>query len=207
MKLFLASKVSTPETIERLTNFVGGFSGKKIVYVPTAANGEYYGSWKGGQSVRVAAQLGAEMEVVELESGYYTDVLAKIRNADILWIAGGMSGYLLYWMRRVELDKELPELLSKGMVYVGSSAGSMVCAKTQYSGEWYIGEPEPGSGQIPGLGLVDFEIYPHYREEAREQIEEKWDPKDGKLYLLKDGDAITVVDGKVEVLGEEIIIG
>ncbi len=116
-------------------------------------------------------------------------------------MAGGMSGYLLYWIRRVELDKALPEILDSGTAYVGSSAGSMICAATQNVGEWFIGEPEPGAQLIPGLNLIDFEIYPHYEDELLPQIEKLWTK--GRLCLLKNGEAVTVEDDKVTILGEE----
>ena len=115
-----------------------------------------------------------------------------------------MSGYLLYCIRRVELDKALQEFLAKGMIYVGSSAGSMICAKTQSLADWYIGETEPGASLIPGLGLIDFEIYPHYEDNLYDEINKRW-TKD-KLFLLKNGEVITVLGEKIEVLGEKRII-
>lgn len=205
MKLFLASESKNPESIKKLKEFVGKDIRKlKIVYIPTASNGEYYGSWKGGQSIRTTMSLGAELKIVELEDSHYKDVISEIKGADIIWLAGGMSGYLLYWVRRTELDKALPEILDSGTIYVGSSAGSMIAAKTQYSAEWYLGEPEPGASLVPGLGLVDFEIYPHYEEEMLPDIKKNW--KKGELYLLKNGEVITVDGNKVRVLGEERIL-
>lgn len=205
MKLFLASEAKHPDTIQKLRTYIGGsFQNKKIAYIPTAGNGEFYGGWKGGGSINTVQSLGADLNIIELEDCAFRDVIAEIRGADILWIAGGMSGYLAYWMRRTELDKALPDILKDGTLYVGSSAGSMVCSTTQRVGEWYLGEPEPGAGVIPGLGLIDFEIYPHYEDDLLSEIKMHW--KAGELYLLKNGEVITVEDGKVDVLGETRII-
>jgi peptidase E len=206
-KLFLASEAKHPKSLEYLKEFIGGtFKDKKITYIPTAMNGEFYGGWKGGQSIKIVHQLGAKINVVELESVIYKDIISEIAGSDIVWFAGGAVGYLLYWIRRTKLDKALPEILDSGTIYVGSSAGSMACSKTQFVGEWYIGESESGVSLIPGLGLVDFEIYPHYEDELKPQIEANWKEGQGKLYLLKNGDVITKVGEKVEVLGEEIMI-
>lgn len=87
---------------------------------------------------------------------------------------------------------------------MGSSAGSMICASTQYSSAWYLQEPEPGADLVPGLGLVDFEIYPHYDEVELPEIEKRWEK--GKLCLLKNGEVITNAGGKVTILGEERFI-
>lgn len=205
MKLFLASEVKHPDTIEKLRNYVGGsFKGKKIVYIPTASNCEIFGEWKRGESIRIVQSLSATLKIVELEDVVYKNVVDEMYGADILWVASGMSGYLLYWMRRAGLDKKLPEILEKGTIYVGSSAGSMVTSKTQNVGEWFLTEPEPGASLMPGLGLVDFEIYPHYEDDLLPEIEKLWTA--GKLYLLKDGEVITVENDKVEILGETRIL-
>ena len=117
----------------------------------------------------------------------------------------------MYWLRRCELDRFLPELLEAGSVYVGSSAGSMVAAHSLGVTEWYLGEEEKGAEVIPGLGLVDFEIYPHYEESMYETIKEKRENSHGggeknPLYLLKNGEAITVENNVITVLGEKRVL-
>jgi peptidase E len=64
-----------------------------------------------------------------------------------------------------------------------------------------LGEGEPGASIFPGLSLIDFEIYPHYEDEMLPEIKKHWDGK--KLCLLKNGEAITVIDGKTTIFGEE----
>jgi dipeptidase E len=148
--------------------------------------------------------LGAKLKVTELEDRSYKNVISEIKGADILWMAGGMTGYLLYWIRRVELDKALPEILDSGTIYVGSSAGSMACSKTQNLLEWYVGETEPGASVLPGLGFIDFEIYPHFEDGVLPEIKKRW--KKGKLYMIKNGEVITLDNNEVNVLGEERVL-
>lgn len=206
MKLFLASEAKHPDSLTKLLDFIGGsFANKTIAYIPTAANGEFFGSWKNGQSFKIASELGAKIIIIELESFVYQDIYQPIKSADIIWMAGGMTGYLLYWLRRTELDKLLPEVLNQGTIYVGSSAGSMVCSVTQYVNDIYIDESEPGASLLPGLGLVDFEIYPHFEDSMLPQIQKSW-TYDIPLYLLKNGEAITITDGNLQVLGEKRIL-
>ncbi|OGM58822.1 hypothetical protein A3A75_06165 [Candidatus Woesebacteria bacterium RIFCSPLOWO2_01_FULL_39_10] len=205
-KLFLASETKHPESMDKLEKFVGGFKGKTISYIPTAANGEeVYGSWeKGSATWKLVNTLGAKVKAVPLEDYKNSSVLKELVGKDIIWFAGGMAGYLMYWVRRCEIDKNINELLESGSIYVGSSAGSMVCAKTLHISEIYLGEPEVGSSIIPGFGLIDFDIYPHYDDAFLPEIKKVWNG--GDLYLLKNGEAITVVGDKVGVLGEKRIL-
>lgn len=208
-RLFLASEASHPESIKKLEDFVGSLKGKKIAYIPTAANGEDpYGTWKKGTTFNLVKKMGAKLTPVVLED--YTEdkdnkrVLKLIKGKDIVWFAGGMCGYLMYWVRRFELQDHINDILESGTVYVGSSAGSMVCAKTLDTAEHYLDLPEKGAGVIPGFGLVNFHFYPHYEDEMLPKLKKIWNK--GDLYLVKNGEAITIVDGKIEILGEKRIL-
>ncbi len=201
MKLFLAAQAKHPQTIKQLKEFVGGsFTSKNIIYIPTAANGEGWGSWHDSRTIAIVKTFDARLNIVELENTTFEKLQEKLSNVDIVWMAGGMPGYLLYWIRRRKLDVLLKQL-GEDVVYVGSSAGSMVCAKTQYVSEWYPNEEEPGSSLTPGLGFIDFEIFPHFEEHLLPEIKKHW--RKGTLYLLKNGEAITVINGTMRVLGEE----
>lgn len=206
-KLFLASEAKHPKSWKKLEEFVGGLKDMRIAYIPTAANGEEtYGSWKNGATYNKVIKSGAKVKAVVLEDYKNSSVLKELKNTDIVWFAGGMSGYLMYWVRRCEIDKNINRILESGTVYVGSSAGSMVTAKTLDIAEVFLGEIEHGARVIPGFGLVDFSIYPHYEDELLSKIKRLWKKSFGKLYLLKNGEAITVAGDKVEVFGEKRLL-
>jgi dipeptidase E len=208
-RLFLASEAKHPESMKKLEEFVGPLKNKKIAYIPTAANGEEkYGTWKKGATFNLVKKMGAKVTPVVLED-YKEDVSNKrilklLKGKDIIWFAGGMCGYLMYWVRRFELEKNINEILKSGTAYVGSSAGSMVCAKTLDTAVHYLDFPENGAGVIPGFGLINFHFYPHYEEDMLPKLKKVW--KNGNLYLMKNGESITIVDKKVEILGIKRIL-
>lgn len=204
MKLFLASEGSDPRTTKKLKEYVGGFEGKSVVYIPTARNGENpFGTWKESGTWEFLSKSGMDVYPIQLED--HKDYLdPKLFNdKDIVWFSGGACGYLMYWIKRTGFDQMLPKILENSL-YVGSSAGSMIASKTLNVAEWYIDEDERGVNFLPGLGLVDFDIYPHYHEDQFKKIKNLY--KGNKLYLLKNGDVVLVEDGKTKVLGEERII-
>lgn len=202
MRLFLASRVVNTSTLNKLTKYIGGFKGKSIAYIPTASNGEEaFGSWKvkTGGSWEIVRTLGANVKDIQLEDYKNRQVVEELKGKDIIWFAGGSSGYLMYWIRRCGIDKALLELL-KTSLYVGSSAGSMIASKTLEVAGW----EEPGAEVIPGLGLVDFDLIPHYEDHMLDEFKKKY--RGNKLYLLKDGEEILMENDKVTVQGEERII-
>jgi len=205
MKLFLASRVVHPDSLKKLDEFVGGLTGKSVAYIPTAANGEGYGSWKDGESWEIVQTLGMNITLVELEDFRNSSVIDQLKDKDIIWVAGGECGYLMYWIRRCEVDTHLRSLLSEKTVYVGSSAGSMVTAPTLQVTEWFQGDIETGASVIPGLGLVDFDFCPHFQNDQMDYINSHYHGK--KLYAVKDGEEIIVEDNVISVIGEERRIG
>ena len=79
-RLLLASEAKHPESIKNLEEYVGGLKGKRIAYIPTAANGEEpYGTWKSGATYNLVNKMGAKVTPVVLED-YKEDkwVLAPI---------------------------------------------------------------------------------------------------------------------------------
>ena len=125
-----------------------------------------------------------------------------VRETDALLVAGGDALYLYHWMRESGLVDLLPSLSET--VWVGLSAGSMVM--TPRIGEDFVGWKSP-TGSDETLGLVDFSICPHLAPDGlpgNSMAEaEAWAATiDGPAYAMDDETAISVVDGKVEVVSE-----
>ena len=207
MKLFLASYIKHPNSLQALERFVGGFANKKIVYIPTASNGKNgWDGWKqSGSTWELIQSLGANVKLVLLENYRDKSVVEEIKNCDILWFGGGMAGYLMYWIKRCEIDKNIKDILNNGTIFVGSSAGAMVTGQSLQVAEFGFTDNEIGATDIKPMGLVDFDIYPHYNEKDLEKIKSLYTGK--KMYLLKNGEQIIVDGDKVIVDGEERIIG
>lgn len=205
MRLFLASEAKNPATLGDLQKIAGSLKNKKIAYIVTAANGERgYMSWKKSATIATVRKLGALLNILQLEDFRDSSIKKELEGKDIIWFAGGVPGYLMYWAYRCSLDIILPQLLKKGMLFVGSSAGAMVAGQSIEASSWGFVDGERGSENIKPLALVDFDIYPHYREELLSKIKKNYRGK--KLYLLKDGEHIFIDNGKIQFFGEERLI-
>jgi peptidase E len=72
------------------------------------------------------------------------------------------------------------------MKLIGTSAGAMVCCKTLKSATYF--DRDPFADVAPGLGYVDYEIWPHYKEEHTNVIREQY--KGVEIKPLKDGEFV-----------------
>jgi peptidase E len=115
-----------------------------------------------------------------------------------------MPGYLMYWIKRCGIDKNIKKLLDKRIIFIGSSAGAMVAGQSLEISEYGFTDNEIGAGSIEPMKLVSFDIFPHYSDEFYDNIKQQYTGH--KIYLLKDGEQILVDGDKIEVQGEERII-
>lgn len=213
MKLFLASRASNPLTVNKLKEVLGGFEDKKIAYIPTASNGENdWEAWKHKEdgTWKLINTFGAKVKPVVLENFRNESVIKELSGQDVIWFAGGMAGYLMYWIRRCKIDLHIKNLLKDGSLYFGTSAGAMVAGQSLQISNWEDIDGERGAEAIEPMKLVDFDIFPHYEDRYFEKIKRRY--KGPKIYLLKDGEEIIVEDAsstgnaKITVIGEERVI-
>lgn len=167
MKLYLSS-VGMPDR----TAYVGLFTKdqpRRVAIIPTA--------WNVAPAAKSApfiqsmldtfTELNFTTTTVDLADfgSKRAELQAVLTDITAIWVTGGNTFYLNYWMRESGFDKLLPDLLAKGVVYGGESAGSVVAGKTLHGIE-VLDDPSEAPEVIwPGLNLVDYGIIPHWGEQ------------------------------------------
>jgi dipeptidase E len=211
MKLLLTSAGVTNESIrDRLVDLLGKpIAASDALCIPTAQYGHPgcgpESAWRfvSGQSPLPMCDLGwrslGVLELTALPSIGKERWEPWVRDTDVLLAAGGDATYLCHWMRLSGLADVLPSL--EDTVWVGLSAGSMVM--TPRIGTDFVEWPSAPDDRT--LGVVDFSIFPHLDvvpenslAEAERWVREVAVP----AYAIDDQTAISVIDGKVEVVSE-----
>jgi len=223
VKLLLTSSGITNDSIKKaLVDLLGKpISESTALFIPLAIYAYPQGIKHGWKFIKGWGDLGWKtLGILELTAlpGLPRELwLPQIEETDTIIVGGGNKFYLSYWMEKSGLFGLLPQLLERGKVYVGASAGSMMLTselnfdqnRLRESGIYYddeFNEQMPTSaGSAKTLGIVDFVIRPHlnadYFPQANLENVEKWAAKaDKPLYALDDQSALKVVNGKVEVV-------
>lgn len=120
----------------------------------------------------------------------------------MVFIGGGNTFYLSYWIQKSGLSQMLPELL-KTKVYVGISAGSMVAGKSlviapqpldnskMFHDKDYYDTPPPAKESAYTLNLADLIFRPHlnsplFKKVRVAALQQKAKHIDAKIYALDD---------------------
>lgn len=224
MKLLLTSNgLSTPPLEQAFNDMVGDRKGLRVALVQTAGDPIEWVQDK-DDSKRYTAKLIKQnrmedsnaykkykdmgYEVVDDDLKQDPEILKeKLQNVDVIDVGGGDVNYLLDWAKKAKLGDYLKDLLDKGAMYTGASAGSVLLGPDIGLTWW---KPEDYEDHV-GLGIVDFIVVPHQKEgdersNEKNLIERKkfmqshmdypW-----KIYLLQDGQAIKIDGDKIEHIG------
>ena len=102
---------------------------------------------------------GAGLEPLHLR--WDRDPLATLAAAEAVFMGGGNTYALLRRLRAAGLVEAIRERVRAGMPYVGASAGSNVAGPTILTtNDWNV----VGLDRFDAIGLVAFNINPHYKE-------------------------------------------
>ncbi len=203
MKLFLTSSGITNKSLATaLKRLVKGKI--KIAFIPTAANIELGDKeWLIKDYVNLK-KLGS-IDIVDISAMPKSIWLPRLKKANVIVFGGGVTTYLVKWIKKSGLKNELPELLKK-RIYVGISAGSIALAKKiSVASEFLYGENFDGT--IRGLGYVNFHFRPHFNSPDFPKVRDKFliniiDKLDGDLYALDDESGLLWDNGKVKIISE-----
>lgn len=205
MRLLLLSNSTAPgggyleHATEALASTLAGVD--ELVFVPFALTDH------AGYTARVAAAL--EPLGVAVRGAHDGDPAGLVGHAAGIFVGGGNTFRLTAALHRLGLVAAIRSVVAAGTPYVGSSAGTNVaCPSLATTNDMPIVQP----GSFDTLGLVPFQINPHYLDadpasthqgetrEARlgEFLEENPGPvlamREG-TWLMRDGDRL-VLEGE-----------
>lgn len=134
--------------------------------------------------------------------------LRALETAEALFVGGGNTFRLLKTLREAGLLGPIAERARSGLRYLGASAGTNVAGPTiRTTNDMPVVEP----GSFDALGLVPFQINPHYidpdpatrhmGETREERIREFLEENDRVVVGLREGAWLRVEDGRMTLEG------
>ena len=157
MNLFLCSHFSKVGVLLK-----DHIAGKRVAFIPTASIHEGYTGYVGSART-LFKKLGAELSEIEISTANASDITQVFDAADIIYFTGGNAFFLIDQLRKTGTDTLLKQQLEKGKLFIGESAGAIVCAPELSYIEKMDPIPEDYSqSDYAGLGLINFYVLPHY---------------------------------------------
>lgn len=175
----------------------------KIGYIPAGIH-DKFSALHAGYELWWAGKMGFKDAVYFPIGTYYNEKgLAELLSCDAIAISGGNTFELLLMLQIRGLIPILRKYCEDGGILMGASAGGIVmCPKIRIAG---FADPNYfGLKDLNSLGLVDFEVKPHWQTWAAYKgmfLNYKKQYGVNRLYGLSDGQAIWVTDNGVRFYG------
>lgn len=206
-KLFLSSVAAY--TLDKIYELLPDKPDKlKLAFIPTAADTYKNKPWFYEDRDKLI-EMGFKVKDVDIKNKTEKELTEELKNIDVIFVSGGNTFYLLEKTLESGFDKVLKKLIHKGIVYIGSSAGSvLLCPTIEVIKELDDPKAAPKLKSYKGLGIVDFLILPHFGDEKYKQkyktIINEWKDRGYELKLLTNNQAIIVNGNSYKIVEVEL---
>ncbi len=180
----------------------------KLAHITTASKVEDDLSYL-AEETQEMRELGFQAEEIDIEGKNEAELSKLLEDKDVIYVQGGNTFYLLKYVRESGFDKIVKDLIDKGVIYIGVSAGSYIACPTIEAANWKNQDRNlVGLTDFTGLNLVPFLLFAHYKPEYKEILEEEVPTAKYPVRILTNDQAILIRDGETTLVGkgEEIKI-
>ena len=152
-------------------------------------------------------KLGFNIEEIDIEGKNEEEIRALLENKDVIYVQGGNTFYLMKHGKESGFDRVVKELIGKGVVYIGVSAGSYIACPTIEAANWkHADRNVVNLKDLTGMNLVPFLLSAHFNPEYADVLREEIATAKYPVKILDNNQAILVVNGVAKLVGrgEEI---
>lgn len=174
----------------------------KLAHITTASKVEPDTSWM-QEEVDEMQKLGFQVEEIDI-AGMSEDALRDaLVGKDIIYVQGGNTFYLLKHVRESGFDTIVKELIERGVIYIGVSAGTIIAGPTIETAAWKGTWPDENVTKLTdltGMNLIDFNVFVHYDERYKESVAKESAKSNYPVKILTDDQAVLIRDEEMEFL-------
>lgn len=153
------------------------------------------------QMARLGFQV--EDEDIDIEGKTEDELRDLLEDKDVIYVQGGNTFYLLKHIKESGFDKVVKELIRKGVIYIGVSAGSYVACPTIEMANWKHQDRNIiDLTDLTALNLVPFLLTVHYEPKYKPILEKEAANASYPVRILTDDQAFLVENSRVTFVGK-----
>jgi len=173
----------------------------KVAYIITASKSEkdisYLDRDKGAM-----LDLGFSVEEIDIGGKNEKELKEIFKDKDIIYVQGGNTFYLLKYVKESGFGGVIKDLIERGKIYIGVSAGSIITGPTIETAGWKRADKNiVGLKDLTGLNFVPFLVFVHYEPEHSEIVKQERLACKYPVRILTDEQAFLVRDNEIKLVG------
>jgi len=174
-----------------------------LAHIITASNEVNPHPWRDNDKKEMI-KLGIQVEDIDIKGKTESELRLILKDKDVIYVQGGSPYYLLKYVKESGFDKVVGDLINKGVLYIGASAGSYITCPTIEQALWK--KPRRNRHGLPAdepaMNLVSFLIAVHFKPKFKKNIKIGIGKTKYPVRILTDDQAILVKDGKAKLVGK-----
>ena len=187
---------------------------RKVIYILDAAmmeggNAEYFVN---SMQERLTTLGASEVVALQLAHTPADEVAQQLSSAACVYVEMGNTYFVAYQMRHTRADVAIRDLINRGGLFCGASAGAILAGATLKVCEWKAWD-DPGHGQswdlrslpsgLDGLNLVNdgMSVFPHYSDQWQSRVAEMIPQHQEKVVILDEQSALVQEPSGCRILG------
>lgn len=174
----------------------------RVAFVPTASDPYEKAPWVEDDKSALL-KLGFKLIEMDLKGKNRAEIERTLDHADIIFVAGGNTFYLLEQARSSGFLELTKSKIAGGAIYIGSSAGSVIAGPDIEAVKIFDDPDAADLKDTQALGLVDFVTLPHYGKEKYGSYHDQVLSEYGNRYLIvpiADNQYIIPSEGRYEIV-------
>ena len=189
--------MSAPLVAQKIQEFISQGNLKSAAIVTTAASGKEENKYS-----RLAFEQFQQLGLKKID---FVDIEFETTDFsiyDVIYVCGGNTFKLLKFAKTSNFKDAIISLLHRGGLYIGVSAGSCILAPTITAAATIDPDPNDiGLTDWTGLGIIDFEVHPHYSPEEADAIHAYEQETGRKVKTLSNDQAILLENNHLVMIG------
>lgn len=179
------------------------FSSYKMAYITTASKGVTDKGYL-ERDRKFFKEQKYNFEEIDLDGKDEQTLRELLKNFESVFVEGGNTFYLMKAIKGSGFDQVIKELLPKGLIYSGGSAGSYVACPSIEMATWRHQNKYDHYGvtDFTGMNLVPFLMSVHYKPEYKELLQEKIKQSKYPVKILTDDQVILVEGDNYQLVGK-----
>jgi dipeptidase E len=174
-----------------------------VAYITTASKSESDKTYV-EKDRKLMEEAGFTVEEIDIEGKNHKQLFSLLQNFGLIFVQGGNTFHLLKAVKESGFDKVVKDLIARGVIYVGVSAGSIICGPNIEVAGWKnVDRNIVGLKDLTALNLIDFNIFVHYLPKWRSTIRHEQARTDIPIRILTDKQGFLIKNNKIKLVGAQ----
>ncbi|MCD4705299.1 peptidase E [bacterium] len=173
----------------------------QIAYITTALKDVKDTNYSKNLQKRMS-ELGFSYTKIDITGKNENELRDTLGRYDVIMVEGGNVFYLLKMVRESGFDNVIKDLINKGVVYIGSSAGSYIAGASIVTGTWSDRGYDRYDMNYKAMNIVPFVIKAHYTSDKYNNLKTKMKKLQYPVKILTDQQALLIIDNEIKLIGE-----